>query len=69
VCLFLRGFFKLESATALGLAAGELTPLDMLGVTLILKILSFFISYYLFRIKNPITLLATVAGGHPELTA
>lgn len=34
-----------------------------IGVTLIPQILTFFISYYALRIRNPITLLATIAGG------
>lgn len=33
------------------------------GVTIIPQIISFFISYYLLRIKNPIILLSTIAGG------
>lgn len=33
------------------------------GVTLVPQILTFYISYYLLKIKNPIVLLATIAGG------
>ncbi|EDZ90077.1 aspartate-alanine antiporter [Francisella tularensis] len=34
-----------------------------IGVTIIPQIISFYISYYLLKIKNPIVLLATIAGG------
>ena len=34
-----------------------------IGVTIIPQVLSFYISYYILRIKNPIVLLATIAGG------
>ncbi|AJI45963.1 aspartate-alanine antiporter [Francisella tularensis subsp. novicida] len=34
-----------------------------IGVTIIPQVISFYISYYLLKIKNPIVLLATIAGG------
>ena len=71
---FLRDFGLAAFVSVIGITAGpqainmikhyglELFFLGM-GVTLIPQILSFYISYYLLRIKNPITLLATIAGG------
>ena len=71
---FLRDFGLAVFVASVGLTAGpqavtaikahgmQLFVLGM-GVTLIPQILSFFISYYVLRIKNPITLLATIAGG------
>lgn len=34
-----------------------------IDVTIIPQVISFYISYYLLKIKNPIVLLATIAGG------
>jgi len=71
---FLRDFGLTVFVAVIGLNAGpqaitaikqqgiELFLLGM-GVTLIPQILSFFISFYLLKIKNPIELLATLAGG------
>ncbi len=71
---FLRDFGLAAFVAAIGITAGpeaiktikqyglELFFLGV-GVTLIPQILSFFISYYFLKIKNPIVLLATIAGG------
>ncbi len=71
---FLRDFGLAVFVASIGLTAGPQAitaikshglPLFFLGigVTIIPQILSFFISYYVLRIKNPITLLAAIAGG------
>ncbi|GAG56994.1 unnamed protein product, partial [marine sediment metagenome] len=71
---FLRDFGLAVFVAVVGITAGpqavvaikkygmELFLLGV-GVTLIPQILTFFISYYLLKIKNPIELLATIAGG------
>lgn len=71
---FLRDFGLAVFVATVGITAGpqaiiaikhygvELFLLGM-GVTIIPQVLSFFISYYVLRIKNPIELLATIAGG------
>lgn len=71
---FLRDFGLAVFVTTVGLTAGpqavttikhygmELFLLGV-GVTLIPQILTFYISYYLLKIKNPIVLLSTIAGG------
>ncbi|WP_080796560.1 aspartate-alanine antiporter [Corynebacterium pacaense] len=71
---FLRDFGLAAFVGAVGLGAGAqaLTAIKQSGlsllllgvcVTLIPTILSFFLSYYLLRIRNPIELLAAIAGG------
>jgi putative transport protein len=71
---FLRDFGLAVFVATIGIIAGpqavqtikhhglELFLLGI-GVTLIPQILTFFISYYGLRIKNPVELLATIAGG------
>ncbi|WP_317135142.1 aspartate-alanine antiporter-like transporter [Piscirickettsia litoralis] len=71
---FLRDFGLAVFVATVGITAGpqaiqtikqygiELFLLGI-GVTLIPQIITFFISYYLLRIKNPIEILATIAGG------
>ena len=71
---FLRDFGLVVFVAGVGITAGpqavsaiknhglELFILGI-GVTLIPQILSFMISYYILRIRNPIVLLATIAGG------
>ncbi|MCB1827878.1 MAG: hypothetical protein KDH94_05555, partial [Coxiellaceae bacterium] len=71
---FLRDFGLAVFVATVGLTAGpqavttiqkygmELFTLGV-GVTLIPQILTFYISYYFLRIKNPIVLLSTIAGG------
>jgi len=80
---FLRDFGLAVFVAIVGITAGpqavqtikqhgmELFLLGI-GVTIIPQIITFFISYYLLRIKNPIELLATIAGGrsaNPGLAA
>nr|WP_276509250.1 aspartate-alanine antiporter [Pseudoclavibacter chungangensis] len=71
---FLRDFGLAAFVGAVGLGAGaqalsaiEQSGLTLLllgiGVTLVPTVLSFFLSYYLLRIRNPIELLASIAGG------
>ncbi|TNF65210.1 MAG: aspartate-alanine antiporter [Gammaproteobacteria bacterium] len=71
---FLRDFGLAVFVATVGLTAGPqaieaiksngLTLFFLgIGVTLIPQILTFYISYYLLRIKNPIVLLSTIAGG------
>lgn len=71
---FLRDFGLAVFVATVGITAGPVAAvaikqhgieLFLLGVavTIIPQILTFFISYYLLRIKNPIELLATIAGG------
>jgi len=71
---FLRDFGLAVFVATVGITAGpqavvaikeyglELFLLGV-GVTIIPQVITFFISYYLLRIKNPIELLATIAGG------
>lgn len=71
---FLRDFGLAVFVSVIGITAGpqaietikqyglELFLLGV-GVTIIPQVISFYISYYLLNIKNPITLLATIAGG------
>lgn len=71
---FLRDFGLAVFVASIGITAGpeavntikqyglELFFIGM-AVTLIPQIITFYISYYLLKIKNPITLLATIAGG------
>lgn len=71
---FLRDFGLAVFVSVIGITAGpqaiqtikqygmELFFLGV-GVTLIPQIITFYFSYYILRIKNPITLLATIAGG------
>lgn len=71
---FLRDFGLAIFVSVVGLTAGpqafttikqygvELFLLGV-GVTLIPQILTFYVSYYLLKIKNPIVLLSTIAGG------
>ena len=51
-----------QALTAIKLHGTELFLLGV-GVTIIPQVITFYISYYLLRIKNPIELLATIAGG------
>ncbi len=71
---FLRDFGLAVFVSTVGLTAGPQAVTTMkqygillfllgVGVTLIPQILTFYISYYLLKIKNPIVLLATIAGG------
>jgi putative transport protein len=71
---FLRDFGLAVFVATVGITAGpqaissiEAHGMDLffLGicVTIIPQILTFYISYYFLKIKNPITLLATIAGG------
>jgi AspT/YidE/YbjL antiporter-like protein len=71
---FLRDFGLVVFVASVGLTAGPaaLTAIKSngmnlflmgIGVTLIPQIISFYISYYLLKIKNPIILLSTIAGG------
>ena len=71
---FLKDFGLATFVATIGITAGPNaitaiklhgTDLLLLGiiVTFIPQILSFLISYYLLRIKNPIEILATIAGG------
>jgi putative transport protein len=71
---FLRDFGLAVFVATVGITAGpqalvaikqygmELFLLGV-GVTIIPQIITFFISYYLLKIKNPIEILATIAGG------
>lgn len=71
---FLRDFGLAAFVAIIGISAGpqavqtikthgiELFLLGI-GVTLIPQIISFYISYYWLKIKNPIVLLSTIAGG------
>ncbi len=71
---FLRDFGLAVFVATVGITAGPQaltaikehgTELFLLGVgvTIIPQIITFYISYYLLKIKNPIELLATIAGG------
>lgn len=71
---FLRDFGLAAFVGAVGLGAGAqaLTAIQKSGLTLLLlgvavtivpTVLSFFLSYYVLRIRNPIELLASIAGG------
>lgn len=71
---FLRDFGLAAFVGAVGLGAGSqaLTAIKTSGlkllllgfaVTIIPTVLSFFLSYYVLRIRNPIELLASIAGG------
>lgn len=71
---FLRDFGLAAFVGAVGLGAGaqalnaiQTSGLTLLvlgvGVTLVPTVLGFFISYYLLRIRNPIELLGSIAGG------
>jgi putative transport protein len=71
---FLRDFGLAVFVAAIGITAGPQAIETMkkyglelfflgVGVTLIPQIIAFYVSYYLLKIKNPITLLATIAGG------
>lgn len=80
---FLRdlGLAAFVGAVGLGAGAQALTAIEQSGLTLLLlgicvtlipTILSFFLSYYVLRIRNPIELLAAIAGGrsaNPALAA
>lgn len=71
---FLRDFGLAVFVATVGITAGPRaleaikehgTELFLLGVgvTIIPQVITFYISYYLLKIKNPIELLATIAGG------
>jgi len=71
---FLRDFGLAVFVASIGITAGPQAintikeyGLELffigIGVTIIPQILTFYISYYLLKIKNPIILLATIAGG------
>lgn len=71
---FLRDFGLAVFVSVIGITAGPQAITTMqkyglelfflgIGVTLIPQILTFYISYYILKIKNPITLLSTIAGG------
>ena len=74
---FLRDFGLAVFVGIVGIAAGpqamvaihKFGPTLLLlgvGVTLISQIVTFFFSYYVLRIRNPIEALACVAGGRPQ---
>lgn len=71
---FLRDFGLAVFVSTVGITAGPqaVTTIKQygmeifllgVGVTIIPQILSFYVSYYILRIKNPIVLLSTLAGG------
>lgn len=71
---FLRDFGLAVFVSTIGITAGPQAIITIkqygfelfllgVGVTLIPQILAFYISFYLLKIKNPIVLLSTIAGG------
>lgn len=71
---FLRDFGLAVFVSVIGITAGPEAIITIqkyglelfflgVGVTLIPQIITFYISFYLLKIKNPVTLLATIAGG------
>lgn len=71
---FLRDFGLAVFVATVGISAGPQAitsiknhgmELFLLGifVTIVPQIIAFYVSYYLLKIKNPVTLLATIAGG------
>ncbi len=71
---FLRDFGLAVFVATVGITAGPQAVSTMreygleifllgVGVTLIPQILAFYVSYYVLKIKNPIVLLSTIAGG------
>lgn len=71
---FLRDFGLAVFVATIGITAGPqaITTIKQygmelfflgIGVTIIPQILSFYFSYYVLKIKNPIILLSTIAGG------
>ncbi len=71
---FLRDFGLAVFVAAVGITAGPEATMAIkkygaklfllgIGVTIIPQVISFIISYYVLKIKNPIDILATIAGG------
>lgn len=71
---FLRDFGLAVFVASVGITAGPQAVVSIkqhglqlfllgIGVTLIPQIITFYFSYYILRIKNPIVLLSTIAGG------
>ncbi|MEM9243550.1 MAG: aspartate-alanine antiporter [Pseudomonadota bacterium] len=71
---FLRDFGLAVFVATVGITAGPEATIAIkqhglelfllgIGVTIIPQIITFFIAYYLLKIKNPIEILATIAGG------